>query len=264
MKRATCIGINDYPGADNDLAGCVRDCERMADLLDRHRFKVEPLINEQASRAIWLETLDKLCTDAKSESDVVWLTVSSHGSYLPDDNGDEPDGRDECYVPHDFQTAGLIRDDDIARIVAKARGMVVLFSDSCHSGTVARAMRNLDAGPVRHKAKFLSPIHAGIYAAEPLRRVQHLPRQRPRYLQSHVVSLSGCRDHEFSYDAEFDGQPDGAFTHYALRAFDAHATMPHYTFNRWYYDIRKFLPDQRYPQTPQIHGPMALRDRNVF
>ena len=33
MKKAVCIGINNYPGIFNDLKGCVNDANDWADLL---------------------------------------------------------------------------------------------------------------------------------------------------------------------------------------------------------------------------------------
>jgi len=34
-KRALCIGINDYPGTDFDLSGCVNDAHDWAQALTR-------------------------------------------------------------------------------------------------------------------------------------------------------------------------------------------------------------------------------------
>ena len=38
--KALCIGINDYPGTDNDLSGCVNDAQDWAEELSRRGFTV--------------------------------------------------------------------------------------------------------------------------------------------------------------------------------------------------------------------------------
>lgn len=45
--------------------------------------------------------------------DSIFLHYSGHGSHVRDDDGDEEDGFDEVLVPLDFQSAGMIRDDDL-------------------------------------------------------------------------------------------------------------------------------------------------------
>jgi hypothetical protein len=77
-------------------------------------------------------------TTAK-DGDVVYLHYSGHGVKLADDDGDEADGFDECLVPLDFQTKGIIRDDDLLKILVKpmAEGVFVTsIMDCCHSGSI--------------------------------------------------------------------------------------------------------------------------------
>lgn len=64
---------------------------------------------------------------------------SGHGSTQPDYSMDEIDGYDETLCPVDFETQGMILDDEInATIVrplphgAKLHAII----DACHSGTV--------------------------------------------------------------------------------------------------------------------------------
>ena len=73
------------------------------------------------------------------DGDVVYLHYSGHGVKLADDDGDEADGFDECLVPLDFQTKGIIRDDDLLKILVKpmAEGVFVTsIMDCCHSGSI--------------------------------------------------------------------------------------------------------------------------------
>jgi len=71
--------------------------------------------------------------------DVVYLHYSGHGVSVPDQNGDEADGKDETLVPVDYQTKGIIRDDDLVKILVKpmqAGVFVTSLMDCCHSGTI--------------------------------------------------------------------------------------------------------------------------------
>jgi len=48
-KRAICIGINNYPGTDSDLSGCVNDAKDWAKVLRERDFSVQTLIDRQAT-----------------------------------------------------------------------------------------------------------------------------------------------------------------------------------------------------------------------
>ena len=64
---------------------------------------------------------------------------SGHGSQLRNYTGDELDGFDETLCPMDYQTQGMILDDEInATIVRPLPPGVKLHAivDACHSGTV--------------------------------------------------------------------------------------------------------------------------------
>lgn len=64
---------------------------------------------------------------------------SGHGSQQRNHNGDEVDGYDETLCPLDFETQGMIVDDEVnAMIVRPLPAGVKLHAiiDACHSGTV--------------------------------------------------------------------------------------------------------------------------------
>lgn len=64
---------------------------------------------------------------------------SGHGARLPNYNGDELDGFDETICPLNYETEGIIIDDEInATIVRPLPEGVTLHAiiDACHSGTV--------------------------------------------------------------------------------------------------------------------------------
>ena len=50
MKKAICIGINNYPGMFNDLKGCVNDANDWAELFAEFGFEVKVLLDKQGTR----------------------------------------------------------------------------------------------------------------------------------------------------------------------------------------------------------------------
>jgi metacaspase-1 len=181
MRQALCIGINDYPGTGSDLAGCVNDAHDWADELTKRSFETEIMLDAQATGEGMRSAMRRLLQNAKS-GDTVVITYSGHGTWVRDDNGDEPDGRDEALVPHDIAANGPLLDDELYEILCdRARGVrAVMISDSCHSGTVARFAPSTrsDADKVKFlpPSVFLSPAEAARAA-----RMPRVSAGRPRH-----------------------------------------------------------------------------------
>src|SRR3972149_11192340 len=138
-KQALCIGINDYPGTDNDLSGCVNDANDWAAALGARGVTVKKLLNKQATGKGMRAAIAAIVADA-AKGDLVVIQYSGHGSFVPDEDGDEPDGTDECLCPDDLKDEGPITDDELFDLFSArpqgARGLMI--SASCHSGTPAR------------------------------------------------------------------------------------------------------------------------------
>lgn len=260
-KYALCIGINDYPGTDSDLAGCVNDANDWAAELGVRGFEVARLIDGQATLAAMTAGIEALIGKAVA-GDTVVITYSGHGTWVPDSSGDEPDGRDEGLCPHDIGRVGPLLDDEIRRLFSarKAGARVVLISDSCHSGSVTRGREDdLDADAPR--ARFM-PLEAWMprgelppVGARPAGLVVGLGRAGGDLL------LAGCQDTEYSWDTRFRGRPNGAFTYYALKTLRERQPA---TYEAWMRAIREYLPSTRLPQTPQILGSGTARRFRVF
>ena len=62
-KRALCVGINDYPGTNSDLSGCVNDANDWAQEW-RRGYQVTSLLDKQATRQAMVDGLTKLVTGA--------------------------------------------------------------------------------------------------------------------------------------------------------------------------------------------------------
>lgn len=260
-KKALCIGINDYPGTDNDLSGCVNDAKDWAAELGQRGFAVNVMLDAQCTHVALREAIKGLIHGAQ-KGDTLLITYSGHGTWLPDSSGDEPDGRDEGLCPWDISKAGPLLDDDIRQMfAARAAGVrIVLLSDSCHSGSVTRG-REDDLDPGQPRARFM-PLAAWLSAgdlpktsARPAKLVLGLKRSGGDLL------LAGCLDTQFSWDTRFRGRPNGAFTYYALKTLREAAPA---SYEDWFKAIRGYLPSTRLPQDPQIFGSAVARRFRVF
>lgn len=261
-RNALCIGINDYPGTDSDLAGCVNDANDWKSTLESRHFDVKLLLDAQATNAGMSDAIADLIGQARS-GDTVAITYSGHGTWVPDTTDDEIDGRDEALCPHDIRTAGALMDDDLHDLLLQRENgvRILLISDSCHSGTVTRGDESeLDPGMPR--ARFL-PLSLWLPQ-------NHLPATttRPPHLYTGLARaggdllLAGCNDTEYSWDTRFNGRPNGAFTHYARKTL---ASLPADAgYEDWFRAIRDYLPSTRLPQTPQILGTRDARRFKVF
>ena len=266
--KALCIGINDYPGTQNDLHGCVNDAHDWARELRRRGFEVSILLDQEATGAGIRKSIGDLVGSA-TPGDTVVVQFSGHGSFVPDQDGDEPDGTDECICPADAGR-GYITDDELyALFSAKKRGVhTVMISDSCHSGTITKfapiatppTMPGLSA-PQR-KVRFLPP--AAFLGKEALASLGARGLVRPASLPGRyaALTLTGCQDTEFSYDGFFLGRPNGVFTYVAL---DALKSLPKSaTYKQWHDAIRRKLPSQQYPQSPNLYASGAMKHLPIF
>jgi hypothetical protein len=268
-RYALCIGINDYPGNGNDLAGCVNDAHDWAAALERRGFKVKTLLNRAATGRRMRDEIAALLGRARAK-DLVVVQYSGHGSFVPDRDGDERDAVDECLCPWDVASQGPIVDDELAAIYGdRPRGVrLLMVSDSCHSGTVARfapirTPPTLASGRApRRTVRFLPPLSflSGRAAAgmKRRRRASAVPAAFARAAgRFSGLLLAGCQDSEYSYDAYFRGRPNGAFTFVALNALKRLPLTA--TYQRWFEAIRRLLPSRQYPQSPNLYGAAAVR-----
>ncbi|VFQ85932.1 unnamed protein product [Cuscuta campestris] len=146
-KKALIVGIS-YRNSRHELKGCLNDAKCMRYLLiNKFQFP------ESSILMLTEEETDpyRRPTKANMRMALFWLVqgcqpgdslvfhYSGHGSRQRNYNGDEIDGYDETLCPMDFETQGMIVDDEInASIVRPLTPGVKLHAiiDACHSGTV--------------------------------------------------------------------------------------------------------------------------------
>lgn len=258
-KQALCIGINDYPGTDNDLQGCVNDANDWAALLRERGFQVTSLLDKQATKAAIVEHIERLLAQDKAGDQIV-ITYSGHGTWLPDQDGDEADHRDEALCPYDLSNGPLLDDELFELFNARhPRARLVLISDSCHSGTVARYSR---LTPGDRRVRYLSMSHF-VSDRMQLARARSVERSAPRSrARLGALLMAGAQDTEYSWDTSFEGRPNGAFTRVAI---DALRTLPSSaTYSEWQRAIRSRLPSADYPQSPNLVGTATQKRWPIF
>ena len=276
-KTALCIGINDYPGTEMDLNGCVNDANDWAEVLGRRGYAVTRLLDAKATKAAMVEGLQSVIGGAASGDSVV-ITFSGHGTYVPDADGDELDGLDEALCPHDLTTGGgPLIDDEIRVLFGKRKGGVrlVLISDSCHSGTVTRLAAAEASEPHLPRPRFLPmgnwmrpdqlPRAALAPAATMNAATGISPLAGAMSKRAGDLLLAGCKEgpNNFSYDAWINGRYNGAFTFYALKALET--LPPAATYADWMKAVTPAsLPSASYPQSPRIVGSAVARRMRVF
>ena len=260
-KRALCVGINDYPVEGMDLRGCVNDANDWATLLVEHydfpRADVTVMLDDEATHASMLRGIEELLAGASS-GDVLVFTNSTHGTYLADTDRDEPT-YDEAICPYDTEEHPLV-DDELRTLFADLpRGVrLTVLADSCHSGTVTRALPT--ETPDHRRVRFLNPAAIGRPVLDNPRKVK--PREKYPQKDMKEVLLSGCRHNQYSYDATIAGAPHGAFTFHAIEEI----RKADYAIT--YADLRArvvtALSDSNYDQEPQLEGASANLRRPVF
>jgi hypothetical protein len=148
-----------------------------------------------------------------ASGDIFWLTYSGHGSQVPDtnNNGDEPDRQDETWVLYDRE----LIDDELYALWGKFKAGVhiLVLSDSCHSGTVIRAIppglgvmkpvarpRAMPPDVALRTYKRHKALYDGIQKAH--------PAGEKAKVNAAVLLISGCQDNQTS----LDGARNGLFT----------------------------------------------------
>lgn len=269
-KRALCVGINDYPIDGADLRGCVNDARQWASLLVDHfdfaSGDVSVVLDADATKANVLAGLGDLLAGASS-GDVLVFTNSSHGSQIPDTDADEPT-YDEVLCPYDVRDT-TISDDELRELFGNlADGVhLTVISDSCHSGTVTRALiaDNIPglSPPDDRRVRFLHPALFRSTRALP-DPMSATPRTRmafPQESMNHVL-LAGCLDSEYSFDAVIEGDYHGAMTFHAIRAIEEAGYA--ITYAELAERLTPALEAAGYSQHPQLEARSDMKHRQVF
>lgn len=167
-----------YGGWDGALSGCERDARTMTDIARMEGFPdPRQLFTRQATSGAILAEIRR-AAGALEAGGTFLLTYAGHGGQAADPTGDEEtDQLDETWVAYDRQ----ILDDELEQVFAEfAAGVhVVVVSDSCHSGTVHRAMPPMADGTEDAGSREQSPQYRFAELKQSFYRDLALPRPGP-------------------------------------------------------------------------------------
>jgi hypothetical protein len=216
---ALTLGLNSvdpkhYGGWSGDLNACEADAQDMTAIAQSKGFSVTSLLTKEASRARVIDGIRKAAKALKN-GDIFMLSYSGHGGQLPDLNNDEPDGMDETWCLYD----GELVDDELYAFFGKfAQGVrILMFSDSCHSGTVAKlayyhgslaASGTAVGGQVKFRA--MPPeVALRTYRLNKAFYDEILTSKVPKAAlpeaKASILLVSGCQDNQLSQDGAFNG-----------------------------------------------------------
>jgi metacaspase-1 len=253
---ALTLGLNavdpkHYQGWVGKLQACEADARDMADIARAQKLKVETLLTRRATRRAVLGRIAHAARTLR-RGDFFLLTYSGHGGQVPDRNDDEPDAQDETWCLYD----GELIDDELYVALGKlpAGVRVLVFSDSCHSGTVTKAMFYASRASVSVTAPAAGGAERVRFRAMPpdvALRTYRAHRKMYDALQksvrpdaensvrASVILISGCQDNQLSADGDFNG----LFTANLLRVWKEGTFQGTYrTFHRAI--ARQMPPDQ--------------------
>jgi len=261
--QAVCIGMNsinpEHYGTKGELYICEKDADDMHNLLLINDFVSLKLTTKEATR----DNVKNAILDAAKElksGDIMVVYYSGHGGKVPNVPSPydiEYDNIDETWCLWDAQ----LLDDELRNLWASFdKGVrIVLLSDSCHSGSIAKAPISLEEenniedepqeeenGYIRKKAISDKVAKATFENNEEFYRKLALEvnaleiTKKP--VEAFVKQISGCQDTEYSYT----GETNSAFTEALKYVWDDG------NFEGTYKDFYKQIREQLTNQHPKL------------
>jgi hypothetical protein len=233
------IGLNSvdpagYGGWAGPLNACEFDANDMEKIAAAQGFKTKKLLTKDAT-ATAVTAFLKSAAKQLTKGDMLLLTYSGHGGQVPDKNGDEAsDGLDETWCLYDRQ---LVDDELYALWAEFEKGVrILMLSDSCHSGSVSRAVMDVLAGgpkiPIRaagavdysaFRVKAIPPENLDPAYKAQQKKYDAIQKKNPAAekaaVGATVVLISGCQDNQTS----LDGAKNGLFTEKLLSVWNSGA-----------------------------------------
>ena len=234
------LGINDYMGYQNDLAGCINDIKDEIKKLKSEfpEFQCLSYFDSKVTTQFFQSEIRRIFES--SPDGFLYGRYSGHGTQIP--SSSEPNGYNEALYLYN----GPLIDDVIYQLQQETPpGWEVCFKfDSCFSGDIGS--RNLNIGT---KKKYR--VRERFYQ---MPGVPHLIKPVNRLAKTDEgqrwVIMSGCGEEQTSADAYFGNRPNGAFTYFDLKNYgkgDLYTNELH--------DVKESLASYGFDQVPELSGP---------
>lgn len=197
------IGLNKvnpehYAGWDGELDQPVNDAHAISELAKAANFETKLFLDDKATREGIISEIQNASQTLES-GDVCFIYYSGHGGQVDDLSWDEEDELDETWCLYDAQ----LIDDEIHYLLTEFKPgvRIVVLSDSCHSGTITKALPWEDKEvvekmmPHEYIQKTFDKnkdLYTEIY--DELRKLNADDIE----IQASVLQISGCQDYETS------------------------------------------------------------------
>ncbi|MFZ1446523.1 MAG: caspase family protein [Candidatus Dechloromonas phosphoritropha] len=285
-KKALFVGINKFANYSQfTLNGCVNDAKDMSalykDLLGFTAAEMTVISDAQATKANIMSNLNAMVADAKAgKLNYLVFSLSSHGTQMNDTSGDEPDGKDEAFVPYDiaekagaWDPAHIISDDELHDLFVQLPAGVLLevYLDTCHSGS---GLRGAEFGLHAPRARYIAPPEQefskktarmrGFTLERPLAAAKKGAKKTvkaPVAAGAHHLLWTGCKANQTSADAYFNGRYNGAFTYYFVKVM--RDTQNKLSRKEVIAKMRTLMKSG-FAQTPQLEGNATNRTQAII
>ncbi|KAN0060987.1 Ca(2+)-dependent cysteine protease [Thecaphora frezii] len=279
-RKALLIGIN-YFGQRGELKGCINDVQNLKRFLISRGYKEDDMVilTDDMRDARSIPTRQNITAAmhwlvrGAQPGDALVFHYSGHGSQAPSSQGDEADGMNETICPVDYETAGMIEDDEMHMIMVRPLPvgcrLTALF-DSCHSGTALDLPYVYSTSGQIKEPKIMADMGKGVlgaamdYArgdvggmvkglfstfktATNSKGAEQVTRET-RSSGADVIMLSGCKDSQTSADATEAGRATGAMSWAFIKVMSEY---PQLTYNQLLNATRDALA-AKYSQKPQL------------
>lgn len=284
-KKALLVGINKFANYPQfALNGCVNDAKDMAtlyrDLLGFKTSEMTILTDAQATKANIMAKLKAMVAEAKAgKLGYLVFSLSSHGTQMNDTSGDEPDGKDEAFVPHDiaeksgtWDPSHIISDDELHDLFAQlpANALLEVYLDTCHSGS---GLRGAEFGPHAPRPRYIAPpdhefdkktakMRGFTLGGPPSSKAKKgaVSASKEAIAGAHHMLWTGCKANETSADAYFNGRYNGAFTYYYIKV--TRDTQNKLSRTEVIAKMRTRMQDE-FAQNPQLEGNATNRAQAI-
>jgi len=272
LKKALCVGVSSFRDPYvSPLAGAANDAVLLATMLQRHygftAADVRLLTDESATHSAIISGLGWLTASA-APGDVLVFTLATHGTRTidrdaPPGPSGEAGGNEKIFLTYDCSTANYLLRDDVAAVLDRVPSGANCYCiiDTCDIGPFYYSAR-LDAAQEDRtpacsdsNVRYQNDVNAG-WRAEDTSPDDTVNR----------VKISGCADHERSYDLMLDTGSHGLFTHALYHSLERHAWDM--TVSAVYAEVTRqvtaLAKSMNVKQTPQLRAPRRLMNNKIF
>lgn len=211
------VNPNSYAGWDGQLFACENDVAVYKSLAEKAGFQqIHTLLTQAATTDNVLQHLRNAAAQLVS-GDIFLLTYSGHGGALIDSNHDETDnfgsmsGFDETWCLYDRQLIDDELFDSFGKFNEGVR--ILIFSDSCHSGSVAK---NADTVTLHTSSDPAAIPRARVAPLDVLMRtynshkaaydiIQAPLTTRQEDIKAYVIQFGACQDDELAMEVQGNG-----------------------------------------------------------